>query len=82
MSRLDYERYESYPVKVRFTWIQKILSNLGYEVSVNGQRDKQFVKALKKFQKSHGLSDNAVINKELFIALLDNGGDKISINTK
>lgn len=82
MSRLDYERYESYPVKVRLTWIQKILNKLNYSVDINGQRDKKFVKALKSFQKSHGLSDNAVINRELFIALLDNGGDKISINLK
>lgn len=79
MSRLDYERYESYPVKVRFIWIQKILNNLGYPVEVNGQRDKPFVKALKKFQESQGLPGNAVINKELFVALLDNGGNKISI---
>ena len=77
--RLDYERYESYPVKVRLLWIQRILVNLNYNVNLNGQRDKPFVKALKKFQEANGLSSNAVINKDLFIALLDNGGDRISI---
>lgn len=71
---MDYYRFNSYPVKARMAWVQKIL-----ELQITGQRDKATIKALSKFQKEHGLSGNAIINEETFNLLYHNGGSKINM---
>jgi hypothetical protein len=76
---ITYEHYQSFPVKVRFTWIQKILQKQGYNVIVNGQKDKPTTKALKDLQVKNGLSGNSNIDLETFTLLLNNGGKQISL---
>ena len=76
---ISYEHYQSFPVKVRLMWIQKILQKQGYNVSVNGQKDKQTTKALKDMQIKNGLSGNSNIDVETFKLLLNSGGKQISL---
>ena len=76
---ISYEHYQSFPVKVRLMWIQKILQKQGYNVSINGQKDKQTTKALKDMQIKNGLSGNSNIDLETFKLLLNNGGKQISL---
>lgn len=76
---ISYEHYQSFPVKVRLMWIQKILQKQGYNVSVNGQKDKQTTKALKDMQIKNGLSGNSNIDLETFKLLLNSGGKQISL---
>lgn len=74
---MDYIRYNSYSVKARIGWVQKVLS-----IPVTNQRDKITVKAIKSFQLSHGLVGNGVICKNTFNLLYSNGGSKINIRDK
>ena len=71
---MDYYRFNSYPVKARMAWIQKVL-----ELQITGQRDKATIKALSKFQRDNGLAGNAIVNEETFNLLYNNGGSKISM---
>lgn len=58
---ITFVRYSSLPMKVRIKILQKVLINLGYNLNISGIRDRDTIKALKKFQKENGLSQNAVV---------------------
>lgn len=71
---MDYYRFNSYPVKARMAWVQKIL-----DIPVTGLRDKATIKALSKFQKENSLAGNAVVDEETFRLLYNRGGSKINM---
>lgn len=71
---MDYHRFNSYPVKARMAWIQKILN-----IPVTYQRDKTTIKALSKFQKDNNLAGNAIVDELTFNLLYRLGGSKISM---
>lgn len=76
---MSFNRYQSYSVKARLIWMQKVLYQLGYDLLVTGKRDKPTIKSLAKFQEDNGLTGNAVICETTFNLLYNNGGSSISI---
>ena len=78
---LTFTHYQSYSLKARVLWAQKVLLSLGYnKVVLNGKRDKGYIKALKNFQEQHGLGGNAMVCEKTFNALLSNGGNAVRID--
>lgn len=71
---MDYYRYNSYSVKARMSWVQKVLN-----IPVTAKRDKVTVKAIVKFQKENGLSPNGVVCERTYNLLYSNGGSAVSI---
>lgn len=66
---MKYVQFSNMPMKARIKWVQDKLITLGYldeYESVPFKRDKKFVRALKKFQESYGMVQNADFTEELF----------------
>lgn len=71
---MDYYRFNSYPVKARMAWVQKVLN-----IPVTYKRDKITIKALSKFQRDNNLAGNAMVDEVTFNLLYKSGGSKISM---
>lgn len=80
--KLSYNHFRCCSMKARINWTQKVLLSLGYDTSTNCKRDKQYIKALSKFQKDNGLGGNAEVCEKTFNLLYNNGGNKIDINRR
>ena len=66
---MKYTQFSSMPMKVRIKWAQDKLIKLGYldeNESTPFKRDKKFIKAMKKFQESVGMTPNADFTEDLF----------------
>jgi hypothetical protein len=66
---MKYTHFSSLPMKARIKWIQDKLIKLGYLNEFDCtpfKRDKKFIKSLKAFQESCGMTPNADITEELF----------------
>lgn len=66
---MKFVQFSNLPVKVRIKWVQDKLIKFGYLSegdSVPYKRDKKYIKALMKFQDSHGITPNADITELLF----------------
>lgn len=77
---MTFNRFNTYSMKARLSWVQKVLNLQGYNLSVNGKRDRETVKALTKFQKSHGLGGNAVVCEMTYNLLCGCGGSSVSMD--
>ena len=80
--KLTYNHFRSYSMKARINWTQKVLIKLGYTDCNNCKRDKQYIKALSKFQKDNGLGGNAEVCEKTFDLLYSKGGDSVNINDR
>lgn len=66
---MKYTHFSSMPMKARIKWAQDKLIKLGYldeNESTPFKRDKKFIKAMKKFQESVGMTPNADFTEDLF----------------
>lgn len=69
---MKFVQFSNMPVKVRIKFVQDKLIKLGYlkeNESMPYKRDKKFIKALMRFQESHGMTPNADITEDVFDAL-------------
>lgn len=63
---ITFEKFSTLPIKVRVLFIKKLLNELGYNLEENFHEDKQYKKALKKYQESNNFSGNCIISHDVF----------------
>ena len=68
---ISFDKFSLLPVKVRVILIKSILNDIGYKLDVSGIEDKQYKKALKKFQIDNGFVGNCMINDSLYNILIN-----------
>ena len=68
---LTYEKFSMAPIKVRVLYMKKLLNTLGYNLAETFSEDKQYKKALKKFQSINGFGENCVVSKDVFYCLIE-----------
>ena len=67
---LTYEKFSMAPVKIRVLYVKKLLNTLGFNINETFSEDKQYKKALKKFQSNNGFGENCVVSKDVFYCLI------------
>ena len=69
---MKFVQFSSMPMKGRIKFVQDKLIKFGYlkeGESIPYKRDKKYIKALMKFQESHGMTPNADLTEDVFDAL-------------
>lgn len=64
--KMNFVKYNMYPMKVRIKMLQDKLIDLGYSVQSSGKRDKATIKALMDFQSRHNMTANGVVCEDTF----------------
>ena len=75
---VTYEKFSTSSMKVRILYIKKLLNTLNYNLIETPIADKQYKKALKKFQETNNFGGNCIVNKDVFnvfISKVDNHND-------
>ena len=67
---LTYEKFSTNPMKVRTLYVKKLLNKIGYNLEETFIEDKDYKKALKKFQSNNGFGENCVVSKDVFYCLI------------
>lgn len=68
--KLTYEKFATLPMKVRILYVKKLLNELGYNLEESFKDDKQYKKALRKFQINNGYAGNCMIDINTFYSLI------------
>lgn len=68
---ITFDKFSISPMKVRILYIKKLLNKLNYNVDETFYDDKQYKKALKKFQIENNFTGNCVITSDVFDAFLN-----------
>lgn len=67
---ITFDKFSVSPMKVRILYIKKLLNKLNYNVDETFYDDKQYKKALKKFQIENNFTGNCVITSDVFDVFL------------
>lgn len=68
---ITFDKFSISPMKVRILYIKKLLNKLNYNVDETFYDDKQYKKALKKFQIENNFTGNCVITSDVFDVFLN-----------
>ena len=70
---MTYTKYSCLSMKARIVWAKERLKSKGYNITnTTPQRDKEFIKAVKQFQKDNNFGTNAEIHEQEFLILNKN----------